>query len=72
MMYYYDSVKELLMDEPTQTDSNSAQNSGNPFWQAPTLTFLGNIKDLVQGGGKSPATGEGEGGGGSFKSGGTG
>lgn len=47
------------MNEIAQTNTTSQidqalkSNGRKPLWQRPTLTFLGRVRDIVKGGGKS-------------------
>jgi hypothetical protein len=46
-------MKELTQADTTpQKDEALKSNKKKTLWQQPTLTFLGKVKDLVQGWGK--------------------
>jgi hypothetical protein len=42
----------------SQKDGTKQSARVVPLWQRPALTFLGRVKDLVKGGGKSGFTGD--------------
>ena len=41
-----------FMDESRVDPEGSLRRGAKPRWERPTLTFLGNLKELVQGAGK--------------------
>ena len=48
-------MNEIAQTNTTSQKDQALKSNGRkpPLWQRPTLTFLGRVRDIVKGGGKS-------------------